>query len=115
MSATSTPARDPFWKHFDRYDFRTRVRPGLLAVFPVAVCAGSLIAAAGGWGWGAGAAIAFGVAILAAVAYAARAAGKRLEERLLKEWGGYPTTRWLRRADTTLTKQERTKLYAAIK
>jgi hypothetical protein len=59
--------------------------------------------------------MAFGLAVLAAVAYAARAAGKRIEDRLWPTWSGPPTTRWLRPDDDYLAQQEKARLYRAIK
>jgi len=104
-----------FWKFFDRYDFRTRVLAGLFAMIPVSVCVGMLSAPTFTWYGGAGIGIAFGLAVLAAVAYAARAAGKRIEDRLWPSWGGPPTTRWLRPDDDHLAQQEKVRLYRAIK
>lgn len=43
-----------------------------------------------------------GVALLYALSHAVRALGKRAESRLLKQWNGLPTTRWLLWNDATL-------------
>src|SRR5437879_4786781 len=82
---------------------------------PVSVCVSMISAPTLTWYGGASIGIAFGLAVLAAVAYAARAAGKRVEDRLWSLWGGPPTTRWLRPGDDHLAKQEKARLYRAIK
>ena len=58
-----------------------------------------------------------GVEFLAAivVGHYARARGRALEDALWASWGGSPTTRWLRPADTTCSDQQKSKWRGAIK
>jgi hypothetical protein len=44
----------------------------------------------------------FGIALLYALTHVVRAFGKKAEIRLLAQWGGLPTTRWLLWSDPTL-------------
>lgn len=44
----------------------------------------------------------------------ARSRGKIAERRLLKKWGGWPTTLWLRHSDTNLPPQTKARYHAAL-
>ena len=84
----------------DRYTILARVLPAAIVVAP---------AVAAGYAWipldlsvfkGA-LALALLTAIAFALSFVPRDAGKRLEERLVSEWGGLPSTAVLRHCDTT--------------
>lgn len=87
---------------FDGYSLRARLLPALLLVLPPAiVCAllfpavyASLDRVFGSLGF-----VAVGMFFLAHVV---RERGRRLQQRLYREWGGVPTTLWLRHRDTNL-------------
>ena len=85
----------------DRYGFQARLRPALLSLFPVfitvAVWAPALYQTAVSL---VGLAVACGLTV--ASAHVARKLGRSIEDRLVKEWGGLPTTLWLRQADRHL-------------
>lgn len=88
---------------FDPYNRQARLYPALLALLPplVAVLAwfptlltsnigGTLATLAGSCG------------LLYALSVFSRSCGKRTEARLLGDWGGWPTTQWLRHSDKHL-------------
>src|SRR5437016_4719225 len=85
----------------DRYERKARLLPGLVAASPVALTAAAV--AAGSAPWYAALGVGAGAEVLLAflLGYLARARGKAAEERMWAEWGGPPTTRWLRPADGT--------------
>lgn len=94
---------------FDPYNRQARLYPALLALLPTlatvlawfpalltANIGATLVTIAGTCG------LLYGLSVFS------RSCGKRVEARLLKEWGGWPTTLWLRHSDThlsTMTKQ----------
>lgn len=43
-----------------------------------------------------------------------RSRGKNVERRLLADWGGWPTTLWLRHADSSLSEQTKARYHAAL-
>ncbi len=85
----------------DGYGFQARLRPALLSLFPVfitvAVWAPALYQTAASL---LGLAVACGLTV--ACAHVSRRLGRSIEDRLVKEWGGLPTTAWLRHADRHL-------------
>lgn len=90
---------------FDSYSRQARLYPALLTLVPpLAVIAAlwpqfvTLTSVPGLVGFAA----AFGV--LYALASFARSRGKRVEKRLLKAWGAWPTTIWLRHRSTFVQK-----------
>jgi hypothetical protein len=98
----------------DRYDRKARLLPGLLAAFVPAVVIGLLLQETAGWGGAAGSA-AIELFLAAVLAQVARARGKRLEETLWADWGGPPSTRWLRPWDETCSNQVKSRWRGAIK
>lgn len=94
---------------FDRYQLFARVYPMLLlllpSVFTVLAFRPELL---GSGPVGVLLSIAIFSGMLYLLSSAARSAGKRLEDRLTKTWGGYPTTLMLRHRDSSfheITKQ----------
>lgn len=88
-------------EHFDTYSLRARLQPALLTLFPLFVTAAVWLpvlyqTAAGLLGL----ASACGVTVL--LAHVTRERGRRAERRLFEEWGGNPTTIWLRHRDDNL-------------
>ena len=85
----------------DKYGFQARLRPALLSLFPVfvtvAVWAPALYEIAGSL---VGLAVACG--LMVACSHFARMRGRTIQDRLVKEWGGLPTTLWLRQSDAHL-------------
>lgn len=90
-------------KLFDQYNRQARLYPALLALFPPLLLVGawfpallndisgkSFLVLLGSMG---------GFYLLASLS---RSAGKKTEKRLLKKWGGWPTTEWLRHRNSRL-------------
>jgi hypothetical protein len=97
----------------DPYERKARVTPGLLVVLPLLVpllCVygprhpvlTSLVALLGGCG------------AIYGLASVARGRGKQLEEALVDEWGGMPTTIALRHSDSFLDSVSKQRYHAAI-
>lgn len=78
----------------DTYALRARVLPALLVVLPVGVGLGLLLPTLDYQRVVVAVAVCAGVPIF--IANAVRSRGKRLEAKLVAEWGGLPTTRMLR-------------------
>lgn len=98
----------------DPYERKARVTPGLLAVLPVLV---SLVSA-----YGPKHAVLTGVlgvlggcGAIFALANFARGQGKKLEEDLVKQWGGMPTTIILRHRDSYLDRYTKQRYHEAIR
>jgi hypothetical protein len=100
---------------FDEYNRQARLYPALLALFPplIAVLAWfpelltsnlgtTLLTIAGSCG------------LLFALSVFSRSSGKRTEARLLKVWGGWPTTEWLRHSDTHLPTATKHRYHRAL-
>ena len=85
----------------DKYSFQARLRPALLSLFPafitIAVSVPALYELAKSL---LSLAIACGVTV--ALAHFARKRGRTIQTQLLEEWGGLPSTLWLRHADEHL-------------
>ena len=84
----------------DRYTVMARVVPACIVALPLAEIVYSWAPFEFGWAKGSAAATIFAAGAYA-LSHVARDAGKRLEERLLAEWGGWPSTAVLRHSDTT--------------
>lgn len=85
---------------FDTYGRNARLYPALILMVPMFALPGALAGTerlSGGIATGAVA-----VAALYALTHGVRALGKRAERRLVKKWGGFPTTRHLLWQDSTL-------------
>jgi len=100
---------------FDPYSRQARLFPGLLTIFPVVLTAiawypalltgsvgGTLLTIATSCG------LLYGLSVLS------RSRGKAVERRLLKEWGGWPTTIWLRHRDGNLADGVRLRYHAFL-
>ena len=94
----------------DKYGFQARLRPALLSLFPVfitiAVWAPTLYKTAASL---VGLAVACGLTV--AFAHFARRRGRAVEQRLVEEWGGLPTTLWLRHGDHHLESGTKQRYY----
>lgn len=90
-------------KLFDPYNRQARLYPALLALLPAAITAlawfPQLLTGSVGGALVTIVAMCGGLYLLAEVA---RTAGKKLEPTLLRDWGGWPSTRLLRHGDTDL-------------
>lgn len=94
---------DFFAKLFDAYSRQARLYPALLVISPAIITI---------FAWHPGLltsdpaktalTIIVSLGVFYALSVAARAAGKRIEPRLIQEWGGWPTTIWLRHRETHL-------------
>lgn len=85
---------------FDVYGRNARLYPAMLVMVPLMALPGAMgsVQAISSFA----VATLFGLALLYALTHAVRAMGKRAEVRLLSQWGGLPTTRWLLWSDPTL-------------
>jgi len=84
-------------RFFDSYGRQARLYPALITLFPVFCAALVIFPAIATSGVASAAAtiiVSFGITFL--LADLARSAGKRIEPELLRQWGGWPTTDWLR-------------------
>lgn len=99
---------------FDAYGRQARLFPGLLTVFPALLCAlawfpellsgiGSTLLT-----------ICSSCGLLYGLSSLARTKGKKVEERLLKAWGGWPTTLVLRHANTDLDSHTRQRYHTFL-
>lgn len=97
----------------DPYERKARVFPGLLVVLPLLVpiiciygpkhpIVTAVLALVGGCG------------AIYSLASIARGLGKAVEERLINEWGGMPTTLILRHRDTRLETTSKTQYHSLI-
>jgi hypothetical protein len=88
---------------FDEYNRQARVYPSLLSLLPVLITIfawfpGLLIS-----NWSSTlVTLVCSCGLLYLLATFSRSRGKRVELRLLKDWGGWPTTLWLRHSDANL-------------
>lgn len=85
----------------DRYDLKARIVPSIVVTFPLMLGACSVTGIAALPKTQIGVAALVGAALVIALSHLTRAAGGRLETRLVKKWGGLPTTRWLRSGDAS--------------
>jgi hypothetical protein len=82
---------------FDSYSRQARLFPGLLTLFPIILTAIAWFPMLVTSSWGA-ALVTVGTScgLLYGLSVLSRSRGKKVEKRLLAEWGGWPTTIWLR-------------------
>jgi hypothetical protein len=91
---------------FDSYGRQARLYPGLLTLFPplltlIAWFPGLITSSIGATLL----TIASSCGLLYGLAVLSRSQGKRAEKRLLRKWGGWPTTIWLRHKSEYLQPQ----------
>lgn len=115
----NNPALHKLWeygevdKFFDKYVWQARVWPGFLTFLP-------LVMAFFAWDPKIEDAakpfvsVAVGAGIIALLASVARSAGKKAETRLVKKWGGLPTTILLRHSDPTIDKGTKRRYHGAL-
>lgn len=96
---------------FDSYSRRARLYPLLLVTLPVG-CSALLLWPGLGWDKVAPIALAAGLPFFATSMI--RSSGKRLEDRLVAEWDGMPTTRMLRMRDTSVNTELRRRRRAKL-
>jgi hypothetical protein len=104
-----------FFSLSDRYERKARLLPGLLLAAAPALTAGAIVQQFATWYTAASSAVGVEFLVAIVLGHFARARGRRLEERLWKEWDGPPTTRWLRPWDETCSDQQKSKWRGAIK
>ena len=83
----------------DRYALQSRLRPALLTLFPILITAA--VWAPPAYMLGLVGLVAASGAIVVFVLIA-RTRGRAVQEHLVGEWGGFPTTLWLRHTDSNL-------------
>ena len=90
-------------KLFDSYSRQARLFPGLLTLFPIILTAIALFPRLVTSSWGATlVTIGTSCGLLYGLSVLSRSRGKAVEKRLLAEWGGWPTTIWLRHREEHL-------------
>jgi hypothetical protein len=90
-------------KLFDSYSRQARLFPGLLTLFPIILTAIAWFPRLVTSSWGATlVTIGTSCGLLYGLSVLSRSRGKKAERRLLAEWGGWPTTLWLRHRDHNL-------------
>ncbi|MFR9802569.1 hypothetical protein ACL02T_09735 [Pseudonocardia sp. RS010] len=96
---------------FDAYSRRARLYPVLLVTMPIGC---SVVLLWPGLGWDKVAPIALAAGLPFFATSMIRSAGKRLEDRLVVEWDGMPTTRMLRLRDTAVNTELRRRRRAKL-
>jgi hypothetical protein len=99
----------------DRYERKARLLPGLVAASPVALTVAAISAVQAHWYVALGTTAGVELLVAFLLGHLARARGKAIEQRMWREWGGAPTTRWLRPADETCSAQQKSRWRGAIK
>src|SRR5882724_11130102 len=102
FSIRSRPMTD-LMRLFDSYSRQARLYPSLIFLLPplfttIAWYPDLLTSSAAATAL----TLATSCGLLYALASFARSRGKSIEQRLLAQWGGWPTTLWLRHRDTNL-------------
>lgn len=95
---------------FDKYGRQARLFPALLALFPVFITVAVWVPALYQLGVGL-VALAIACGLLTALAHFSRTRGRIIEKKLVREWGGLPTTIWLRRSDENLEWETKQRYY----
>lgn len=102
-----------FSKMFDSYNRQARLYPGLLTALPLVLTIyawfPSLVTSNAVQTF---ISVAVTCGLLYALASISRTFGKSHEPRLLKVWGGWPASLWLRHSDTNLSAQTRARYHA---
>lgn len=92
---------DGLTKFFDPYSLGARVLPALLALFPVFITIGvlrpNLYSTAAAF-----VSLMIGCGLVTFLAHFTRHRGRKIEARLISNWGGWPSTIWLRYSSTFL-------------
>jgi hypothetical protein len=98
---------------FDSYSRQARLFPGLLTLFPIILTAIAWFPRLVTSSWGA-TLVTLGTScgLLYGLSVLSRSRGKKVEKRLLAEWGGWPTTIWLRHRDDNLPSPVRARYHA---
>jgi len=99
----------------DRYERRARLLPGLIAATPMMLTIAAVSLGQTPWYTAVGLSAGAELVLAFVLAYLARATGKATEETMWAEWGGPPTTRWLRPSDTTCSEQQKSRWRGVIK
>lgn len=99
----------------DGYAKKARLYPGLITLFPplltlIAWFPGVITSSLGATLL----TLISSCGILYALSVLARSQGKKVEGRLLKKWGAFPTTIWLRHSDTALHPQTKKRYHAYL-
>lgn len=94
----------------DQYVIQARLLPALLSLFPIFVTIAVWMPALYKLGTDL-VGLAFACGITTAFAHFSRARGRTIQEELVREWGGLPTTIWLRQSDTHLEQQTKLRYY----
>jgi hypothetical protein len=106
-------------KQFDRYDWQARIYPAILVLLPLGLFllvwmfnlgevpkAQDLVKLVPG--------SAIGACMLLFLAQLARSYGKKREQRLINDWGGWPTTLALRHRDATIDPVTKRRYHEAL-
>lgn len=106
---------DDIWRLFDSYNRVARLYPAVLTLAPLLWTLAALFPSLLVANIPSGIFTAFGTAcLLYLFASIARSRGKSVEERLLRDWGGWPTTTLLRHRDPTLDRFTTARYHARL-
>ncbi|QQV07860.1 hypothetical protein [Acinetobacter johnsonii] len=99
---------------FDEYTLKARFLPACIAALPLM----SIIASYFDWNEFLVANIVVGFLVGLIVIYLfslfARSLGRKVESKILKKWGGFPTTQFLRHRDSTLSSVKKEKIHELL-
>lgn len=98
----------------DSYSRRARLRPALLALFPALVTIAALFPKVYANAGAVVASLAATCGVLALLAHGARYLGRKKEIELYAQWGGIPTTAWLRHRDDNLDPATKKRYHAFL-
>lgn len=100
---------------FDSYSRQARLYPAMLVLFPALML--TAINSPGYWTAQTGAswiALAVSCGLIFLFADIARSAGQRIEHTLLAQWGGWPTTSWLRHSSPITNPSVRNRVHSFL-
>jgi hypothetical protein len=100
-------------KFIDEYELKARIAPGLIVALPALVDAIHVMPSLSNWPILATGGI-IALVLLYGLGHVIRAAGQQLEPTLWKQWGGPPSTRLMRHADTFFGAELKKSIRAAV-
>jgi hypothetical protein len=93
----------------DRYERKAQLLPGAIAASPLTLTIATTGAFLMPWYGTVGATVGVELVLTFLLGYLARILGRAVEAGLWRDWGGPPTTRWLRPSDSTCSDQQKSR------
>jgi hypothetical protein len=100
-------------KLLNPYELKARVAPALIVLFPLFVAAIYAAPSLSGWSIFAAGSLS-SIALLYGATYLVRARGNVVEEQLWNNWGGPPSTRFIRYSDQTFAGDLKSRIRATL-